>query len=253
MAILKLGSLAQDVRGRVGDVVYSRNQWGAYARAWVDTPQPASDWRDLVQALLLEVSEYWGDSLSAGRREAWRAFAERYTFVNSFGDELVLTGCTFFCRVNWKMRCVSRAYVVDPPRVWLAQAMGVLSVSGTAVGGVPTVTVSGTMPRTSGEGLFVSCTKPLLPGRKVVRSDFGCLHLSTRGYYTSPASVGVGMVGRYPLVVWAPGDRVGFLVSRQNWTTGAQTPPHYKEIVLGTPALLGAVGADYPVVNVDEE
>src|SRR5438094_3122359 len=100
MARVKLGGLAQDVRGTLNGNVFSRNRGGAYVRTKVSPVQPVSAFSSLARSIFAALSQAWSTDLSDVERAAWEAFAAVHPFVIVFGDAIVLSGIAFYQSVN---------------------------------------------------------------------------------------------------------------------------------------------------------
>jgi len=101
MAIIKPGSLVADIRGKVGDNVYSRNHAGNIVRSVGTWEQPeAGPLVDCQDALEL-CSKAWSGTLSQTQRDAWRVYGQLYPGSNRWGESRPRTGLQAFVKANF--------------------------------------------------------------------------------------------------------------------------------------------------------
>lgn len=100
MAIFKAGSIATEVRGKIGGLVYSRNKGGLYVRSIGVPVQPDSELQAQQRSRMAELMAAWASDLSAAERAAWEVYAANTTWYNSLGDAITLSGSQFFLRTN---------------------------------------------------------------------------------------------------------------------------------------------------------
>lgn len=175
MALVKLGGLAQDVRGSMNGTTFSRNRGGAYVKTKVSPVQPVSGFADAARAIFSALSKNWGSTLTDDQRAAWATFASTHTYVNVFGDAITLSGIAMFMAVNRPILQCGFAQISDPPVDFSAPAVldmvpvlsstdGVLDVAVLA----PIFSVAPTVTQT----LYIWLTGVIPPGRTVQKTDF---------------------------------------------------------------------------------
>lgn len=84
MASIKVGSIIADIRGKVGDQVYSRNRAGLYVKATYNPVQTSYYW-SVAKDYFILASAAWS-TLSDSDFIAWRNFTEQFGKVSSFID-----------------------------------------------------------------------------------------------------------------------------------------------------------------------
>ena len=134
MALIKLGALAQDVRGSLNGSTFSRNKGGAYVRSKVSPVQPVSDFSANSRQAFKIASQAWASSLTATERGAWIAFAAIHPFINVFGDSINLSGIAFFQAANKRLQQLGFPMVADAPTEWDVTPPGAIA---------PTISVDG--------------------------------------------------------------------------------------------------------------
>ena len=100
MAKIKFGALAEDARGKIGGVVYSRNQFGGYIREKVSPVQPSTARQTIVRERVTSITKRWFDTLTDAQRLAWIAFAKVTPVPDVFGNPNLLTGINAYLRLN---------------------------------------------------------------------------------------------------------------------------------------------------------
>lgn len=140
MAVIKVGSLIADIRGKVGTNVFSRCQGGAIVRdvgSWVQPDNAAQgDVRDTIEAL----SKAWSSTLTEAQRESWRTYAHVNPRPNRWGTLTLTNGYAAFIRHNFhsyldlsalQFASAPTSYGLHPPIVTVkVQQNGALSVTG---------------------------------------------------------------------------------------------------------------------------
>ncbi len=175
MALIKLGGLAQDVRGSLNGTTFSRNKGGAYVRSKVSPVQPVSAYSSAARAIFAALSQRWSTVLTSSQRQAWVNFAATHTFVNVFGDAITLNGIAMFMSVNRAVGQVGGAYIDDPPVTFTVPSVVSSAIAGTITAGVLSAltnatVLSDTLP--TGATLYIFATPPLPAGRTPQHSDF---------------------------------------------------------------------------------
>jgi hypothetical protein len=221
MALVKLGGLAQDVRGSLNGNVFSRNRGGAYVRTKVSPVQPQTSFQQKVRAIFKAVAQMWATTLDAGQRAAWDAWAAVHPFVNVFGDSIILSGVAAFEAVNARLGQIGEDYIGDPPETWSVEDLGPVDVDGGVDGDTLSMKATPTRVLTGDETLFIYGTAPLVGGRSAQRRDFKLVNLVGLTGYASAAQFGPDMQLRLPGIPFYGQDIVVVQVAAINKTTGA--------------------------------
>jgi hypothetical protein len=225
VALVKLGGLAQDVRGTLNGSVFSRNRGGAYIRSKVSPVQPVSQWSALHRDVFAAVAQRWAAVLSASQRADWNTFATLHPFINVFGDSITLSGVSMFEAVNRRTRSIGYPWIDEPPATFVVGDMGSLSVVAKEVANVlTTLSITCTSAPSYPGGLYVFGTVPLAPGRKVQKSQYRLVNGPMDLLYASGLNIYSQYLARFPGVLWPPGSTFGLLVCWMNPQTGAIGP-----------------------------
>jgi hypothetical protein len=114
MAKVKLGALAQDVRGTIAGQTFSRNKGGSYVRQKVSGTQPQTARQTAQRSILSQVSIAWANT-EAATRALWYAYAENNPVLDVFGDSLKLNGAAVFAKLNAIRVTCGQAIIATPP------------------------------------------------------------------------------------------------------------------------------------------
>jgi hypothetical protein len=221
MALIKLGGLAQDVRGSLNGSVFSRNRGGAYVRTKVSPVQPLSKWSGLVRCVFPSISAHWSTVLTAAQRADWEAWAATHPIANVFGDAVILSGVACYMRINAYLRMCGCAYLAGAPTTFAVADPGTPAIVATAVVGVLSLKIAAGRALTGDEGMMGFLTAPLQASRKVQNSDYKMLNLSSMSSWQNADPLDSRVLDRLPLTSWAVGQRIGILCAVLNKVTGA--------------------------------
>jgi len=178
MARIKLGALAQDVRGSLNGTTFSRNRGGAYVRTKVSPVQPVSAFSANSRQSFKIMSTTWATLLTAGERGAWIAFALTHPFINVFGDSLIVSGIAMFQGLNKRLQQLGFATFADPPASISVDPPGATTVVA-SVGPGPSMSIVFTpmVPPSAGSiTAYVWATPPMPPGRVPTQKDYRLLN-----------------------------------------------------------------------------
>lgn len=224
MALIKLGGLAQDVRGSQNGLTFSRNKGGAYVRQKVSPVQPVSEFSSRARAIFADLSQTWATNLTDSQRAAWIAFAATHTYVNIFGDAITLSGIAMFQAVNRAIGQVGKDYLVDPPDLFSSPSVITSTIAGTVTAGVlsaltNTTVLSDSLPADG--TLYIFATPPLPPGVRPQKSDFRLLN----GVPYSLIGLTTALLTSYNDRFGTPGvtvsKQIAFRLACLDWSTGA--------------------------------
>lgn len=226
MALIKLGGLAQDVRGSLNGTVFSRNRGGAFVRTKVSPVQPVTPFNTRSRQIFSTISQRWSQELTDAQRAGWDAFAATHTFINVFGDQIVLSGIAFYQSVNRRNLEAGEAYIDTAPPSFNVDDIGATAITATAVAGALTVfTITIGRVLVGNEGLYVFVTPPLIGARTPQKNDFRLVVSPTTGLFTLPATIFAAVNTRFTPLAWAAGDRIAARIAILDPDTGAISPP----------------------------
>ena len=85
--------------GTSGGTTFAHNRGGAYARRWAKPVNAQTSRQTAMRSLWGAVAQMWGQ-LSQEEVNAWNAAGENVTVTDGFGNSHIMTGNTYFMRVN---------------------------------------------------------------------------------------------------------------------------------------------------------
>lgn len=173
MALLKLGSLAVDIRGSVGGVTFARNRGGAYARARVAPLNPASPQQGFVRSTLADLVQRWSSALTASQRAAWNLYADNVLLNNSLGEPRKVSGINMYVRSN-QLIIQTGGSVLDtaPTTFTVGPTFSPVFDFNAANDTFDVDGLGGYTPPTGGVRLFISQSTPQNPGVNFHKSPF---------------------------------------------------------------------------------
>jgi len=115
--LVQYGAGVLDARGSIGGQTFSRNTYGAYARARTTPVNPRSARQVVVRSNISSLAEYWGGTLTGSQRAAWAVYADAITMTNRLGQSIKLAGFNHFIRGNAARLMCGAAIVDDGPTV----------------------------------------------------------------------------------------------------------------------------------------
>jgi hypothetical protein len=170
MAKIKLGGLAQDVRGSLAGTTFSKNASGAYVRGKVSPVQPRTSFQTAARNMFGGLSKLWGGTLTADKRTAWQGFAASHPIIDVFGDSMVLSGINTFQRLNRVIMFLGSASISDPPANLDVTALTSATVAVSVATGISIAFAPS--PLAQGEGVYIWATGPIPKGRAFVNSMY---------------------------------------------------------------------------------
>jgi hypothetical protein len=223
MALIKLGGLAQDVRGSLNGTTFSRNRGGAYVRTKTSPVQPVSEFSSRARAIFGDISQRWAVTLTQSQRGAWIAFASTHTFVNVFGDSITLSGIAMYQAINRMLGQIGKPYLDDPPVEFSVPSVVSATIAGTVDTGVlgtltNTTVLSGASP--TNFTLYVFATPPLPPGVTPQHSDFRLINAFTYSQLGLTTALLAAYNARFDTPGLTAAQLIWFRVACFNWDEG---------------------------------
>ena len=104
MAIVQFGSFITEMRGKVGDLVYSRNRGGNYVKSLGTYTDPDTVPQQLIRSYMADANTYW-QILSEAQKISWfYAITPTPKFKNHYKDKIHLGYCYFIsCFITFKL------------------------------------------------------------------------------------------------------------------------------------------------------
>ncbi|MBA7709082.1 hypothetical protein ES703_117990 [subsurface metagenome] len=100
MALIKFGGGITEMRGSIAGNVYSRNRYGAYARARTKPINPNTARQQAVRAAVAALTVRWSSTLTSLQRTAWDLYASNVPMKNKLGETIYLSGFNHYIRSN---------------------------------------------------------------------------------------------------------------------------------------------------------
>lgn len=100
MAIIIPGSMAQEARGKVGGIVFSRNKGGQYVKGFAAPTNPNTSLQSAVRSTFASLTNTWWDVLTEPERTSWEDLAAANPIQNRLGQSITLSGLNMYIRFN---------------------------------------------------------------------------------------------------------------------------------------------------------
>lgn len=229
MAKVKFGALAQDARGKIDGIVYSKNQFGAYARQKVSPVQPRGNRQTLVRERLATLSKRFSTVITEAQRQAWNGFGKVNPVVDVFGNPQALTGIAAYNRLNNVILEAAGTRIDTPPAD--LEVIGLLSMTAVASAGGGTLAITFTAtPVGANEKLYIWASQGLNAGRQFFQSNLRFIGVSAAAQ-TSPFAAGTLYTTKFGSLI--QDQAIGLLVGVCDVTKGAVTPGIFQRVVVG--------------------
>ena len=117
VAKLLTGPIISEIRGKCGDVVFSRNRGGMFSRRHGVRVKPWSQRQLDVRSTMQAVGLRWNATLTDEQRAAWNAYAETIAHCDQLKQACALTGQNAYARVNMVFMPFLEDWTDLPPAV----------------------------------------------------------------------------------------------------------------------------------------
>ena len=117
MAVIRPSGIISEIRGSIGDTVFSRGQGGPYARFRGISDKERTGLQDATRDTLIYLAQAWSGTLDEAERQAWIEHAKTWPQANRWGDMTLTSGYTRFIKTNF-YRCAETSeipYLTPPP------------------------------------------------------------------------------------------------------------------------------------------
>src|SRR5437660_7275288 len=227
MALIKLGALAQDVRGSLNGTTFSRNKGGAYVRTKVSPVQPVSAFSANSRQAFKIVSQTWAALLTDANRAAWIAFAALHPFINVFGDSIILSGIAFFGAAMKRLQQLGFPIFDVPPSVWSCDPPGVIApvMAVDGVGNVSLLINPANAPSGGGITAYLFATPVLAPGVTPQNTDFRLVNSIDGTIRDNTYDFGTAYKARFGGLVPNVGDKIAIKYAYLDTDTGCLSVP----------------------------
>lgn len=191
---IKYGAMIGMLSGALGNIVASRNRYGAYLRSRVVPTKVTSDFTNDVRGRLAYLSQYWA-SLTEGKKVAWNTWASTNPITDSLGDKRVLQGSAAFVQLNARKMQAGGDLIDVPPVAAAPSVVEGLAVAAAAGAGTASVTwTSGALPAGCCAAIWIAVVDSA--GRSYYKNLLKLVHISAAAG-TSPQDVAADIVARF--------------------------------------------------------
>jgi len=104
VAKVLFGPIVSEARNKQGNLVFSRNRWGAFTRALAPDPGPAIGRRKENAETFAAVTPRWSANLTEAQRSAWRSLALSANHTDVFGNHKRYSGFHLFVSLNLNLQ-----------------------------------------------------------------------------------------------------------------------------------------------------
>lgn len=118
MALIKFGGGITEMRGSIAGNTFSRNRYGAYARARTKPVNPNTGRQQTVRAAMAFLTDRWAQTLTALQRAAWNLYGSNVVMTNKLGESINLSGFNHYVRSNMILKQVGEAPVDAGPVIF---------------------------------------------------------------------------------------------------------------------------------------
>lgn len=139
MALIKMGQLISEARGKHGGSVFSRNTYGAILRQKVSPIQPCTSAQLAVRAALAAMAQAWR-GLTEAQRASWILTAPSFARTNVFGDKVPYTGFNLYGYLNRMRQVIGLPLLTSCPQPQAVSGLTSLGLSVAAA--VPTYSIT---------------------------------------------------------------------------------------------------------------
>lgn len=115
MAKITFGGVVTDARNKLGDVVYSRNRGGSFARAYHLHNLSNTTRQAAIRAVFKAVQTRYLTTLTTAQRNAWNIFAAAQTPRPKAISPAHLTGQNWYYTLNMNLQSWAGTFLDDPP------------------------------------------------------------------------------------------------------------------------------------------
>lgn len=219
MALVKFAPLISEVRGAVGQVVFSRNTYSAYVRDRVIPANPNTVAQQTARAFVTTVSQGWS-ALTEPQRIEWRERAIDFSRKNIFGDETKLSGYNLFCKLNVNRVKLGVGISASPP---FFDPPFIIKPSSFVVDTVGVTMVLGWTPAAVATNLlYIYATPGLSTGINFVDSEYRFIKAVTSGTSNDIVTAYVAVFGLFP----PAGSKVFVRIASIKTLVGIQSTTH---------------------------
>lgn len=156
------------IRGRIGGNVFSHNKGGDYIRIGTAPTNPQTARQTAVRSIFGTLSSQWTTTLTPAQRLAWEVYAAGHPVKNSLGQDVEITGLSWYIKCNAALADAGLTAVTDPPILTAPDALTTFTI---AVTGGTVVTATFTDVLAAGEAMQLWVSRPVTAGSSPNKSQ----------------------------------------------------------------------------------
>ena len=197
MALVKFGGGVIQMSGSIAGNTFAKNRFGNYVRARTKPINPRSPMQGVVRSILSDLTDIWGQDLSAVERTAWNLYASSVAMKNKLGEVVYLSGFNHFIRSNsCRLRASQSTIKPGPTNFVLPPADPAMAITASAAGQSISLAFNAAMNwcKVTGSFLHLSMGQPQNPQKNFFNGPWksaGALQGNTAVPITSPQVIPV--------------------------------------------------------------
>lgn len=168
MAKIVAPLMSQEVRGKMGGIVFNTYRGIATAKSFRSPTQPNTVGQVNARARLSDASRAWA-SLTVAQRAAWEVYAESHPEPDWTGKPKRLTGANMHARLNTRSALVGGVAVTDAPAIAAPGTPAGVTIVQSEAGNKP-IELNFAQAPDAGHTWVVYMAGPLSAGRKPKRN-----------------------------------------------------------------------------------
>lgn len=166
MSLVKYGGGVIQMSGSIAGNTFARNRYGNYVRARTTPINPRSTAQSIVRSILSDLTDLWGQDITAAQRTAWNLYASSVAMKNKLGETVYLSGFNHFIRSNsCRIRAGQAIIEPGPTNFVLPPADPTIAITGSTAGQSLSLAFDNTLTwaKTTGSFLHLGMGKPQNP------------------------------------------------------------------------------------------
>lgn len=211
-----------DLRNKLGNVVYSRNRYGAYSREYVIPIDPSTTYQDAVRASLAVQTVGW-QGLTDAQRTAWNDAIPSFLHTDVFANIIRPSGFNLYVKLNFNLNQIGFSSLTIPPVPASTFPVRVSSAT-ISLAGVSMSVVFAISPIPADYYAVIYATTGLSSSINYFRNKLRQTAILTDGE-TTPYNLYAEYVTRFGVPVL--GKKIGFAIESIHKTTGQKSPRSY--------------------------
>lgn len=147
--------------GSVGSLVFAHNKGGQYVRNRSTPTNPNSSRQQDARSVFGTHAAGWSNTLSQAQRDQWDTYAQNHTIKNALGNDIKISGLSWYCMLNSRLSDAGQTVVAVPPAVDVPAGFDTLTVTYTSA---TAISVAYAAALAAGESMQIWCSLPKPPG-----------------------------------------------------------------------------------------